>query len=70
MTKKVHLIEAKQLSRQLGVRGGGEEMDKSECEGEKWVLERGEKLSTGNQTRNHTTDKRPVEEHLFSNMIK
>lgn len=66
MKKKVHLIEAKQLSHQLG----GEEMDKSECEGEKWVLERGEKLSTGNQTRSHTRDKHPVEERLFSNMIK
>lgn len=41
MKKKVHLIEAKQLSHQLGVGGGGDEMSKSGCEGEKWMLERG-----------------------------
>lgn len=51
MRKKVHLIEGKQLSHQLGVGGGGGEISKSECEGEKWMLERGQKLSTGTRPR-------------------
>lgn len=51
MKKKVHLIEGKQLSHQLGVGGGQGQRSKSECEGEKWMLERGQKLSTGTRPR-------------------